>query len=280
MSSPAHFQFVTAFPQMIDDCLRWGVVGQARKKDLLKISLSNPRSFTQDVHQTIDDRPFGGGDGMILMAEPLGQAIEGCLAREPGSTVIYLSPHGSRLDDRLVTELAKERNYIFICGRYGGIDQRVVAKYVHREISVGDYVLSGGELAACVVADCVARQYPGVLGHAESAQAESFRHGLLEAPSFTRPREIWDYSVPEILTSGHHGRIQEWNGRVSRLLTLCRRPDLFEIYWNSLGNEERKNQWEELSKFCRDLPHADKKLLGLENCESALSDWRHRGDGE
>lgn len=261
------FRVITLFPEMIESIFREGVVGQAAKKGLLEIRTQNPREFTSDVHQSVDDRPFGGSDGMVMMAEPLERSLQKLEGEAPGAQFIYLSPQGRRLDDALVQEFARNPNLVLICGRYGGIDQRVLVKNGIREISIGDYVLSGGELGAAVLIDAVARQIPGVLGHKDSAQKESFREGHLEAPLFTRPREWEGMVVPEILFSGHHARIENWRRQVGILVTLLKRPDLINL--NALSAKERKG----LKETWTAMTLSEKKSLGLEAFpESSLRD--------
>lgn len=277
LQSPAlTFQVITLFPDMIEVVASNGIVGQACQKGLLKIDCVNPRDFTLDNHQTVDDRPFGGGDGMILLAEPLKKAIEQTQKKlsETGSAkarVIYLSPQGSVLNQKKVVSLAKEKNLILLCGRYGGVDQRLISQFVDEEISIGDYILSGGELAAGVLIDSVARQIPGVLGHENSAISDSFSgelENLLEAPSWTRPRDFMGEVVPEILLSGNHARIQEWRHQVACLTTLQKRPELMvegrftpkqilglRKFWNELSNSEKE------ILGLRDLTHFDWELL-------------------
>ncbi len=257
MKTKANFQVVTVFPEMIASIFAQGVVFQAVKKDLLNIESINPRQFTLDVHKSVDDRPFGGGDGMILMTEPLSQSLQLALKNFPTAKVIYLSPQGKPLTDAKVFELAQRPQLILICGRYGGIDQRVINEYVHEEISIGDYVLSGGELAAAVLIDAVSRQIPGVLGNAESAGNESFRQGVLEAPLFTRPQDFNGKKVPEILMSGHHAKIQVWHNQVSKLITWQKRPDLFTAL--RLTHLELQS----LKDFWQSLPVSDREVLGL-----------------
>lgn len=220
------FHVLTVFPEMIESIASNGVLGQARKKGILEVTTDSPRRYTQDIHQTVDDRPFGGADGMVMLVEPLRQAIENYLIEVPRSRRIYLSPQGRPLTDSFVRELAQEQQFLLLCGRYAGVDQRLLNHFEFEEVSIGDYVLSGGELAAMVLVDAVSRQWPGVLGHVDSATKDSFGSGLLEAPLFTRPREILAQVVPEILTSGHHARISEWQNCVGILVTLKKRPDL------------------------------------------------------
>ncbi|PWU18655.1 MAG: tRNA (guanosine(37)-N1)-methyltransferase TrmD [Bdellovibrio sp.] len=258
------FQVVTSFPEMIEESLRWGVVGQAQKKGLLQLRTENPRQFSQDFHQSIDDRPFGGGDGMVYLPDPLGQTIEKCKAAAPAAEVLYLSPQGQRLDDSKVRELALDKDFILVCGRYGGIDERIIRRWVDQEISIGDYVLSGGELAAAVLIDVLARQCPGVLGHADSAANESFRGHYLEGPSFTRPRMIWGMTVPEVLLSGDHARIREWKYRVSQLVTWQKRRDLFEEAMRELPVNERRREMQRLLQFWQSLSGQEREVLGLQ----------------
>lgn len=204
-----------------------GVVGQAVKSDKIQLKFVNPREFTTDVHRTVDDRPYGGGDGMVMLAEPLEKALQS-LGEERGY-VVYLSPHGKVWSDRLAREWAQEfvtKPLTLICGRYGGIDQRFINAHVDCEISVGDFVLSGGEIAAMTVIDTLARLVPGVLGNAESSEVESFAEGLLEAPQFTRPHEIYGQIVPEVLRGGNHKKIQEFRHMISLIRTAQLRPDL------------------------------------------------------
>ena len=242
-------------PKMIEDCFNDGVVGQARHQGLIEINCINPRQFTDDVHKTIDDRPFGGGDGMIMLAEPLKQAIEHIQDSGP---VVYLSPQGRRLDDKKTRILANLPTITLISGRYGGIDQRFIEKYVDEEISIGDYVLSGGELAAAVMIDSISRHIPGVLGSSASSQEDSLSDGFLEQPNFTRPR-IWDkQSVPAVLFSGHHGKVQDWKINVGKLVTLKKRPDLF---WTYICLKEIPK----LREFYSKLTDQDKKILGLKD---------------
>lgn len=257
-STPAAFyQVITVFPDLVESFGQSGVVGQARKKGLLRIETLNPRRFTQDVHQSVDDRPFGGGDGMVMLAEPLAQSIEACRAQRPQARVLSMSPQGKVLTDARVKELARDPDLILLCGRYSGVDQRLIRQYEVEELSIGDYVLSGGEMAAAVLIDAVSRFIPGVLGHGESAERDSFHGGLLEAPLFTRPREIWGRAVPEILLSGHHAKIQDWQQKIAQLVTLKKRPDL--LSFKQLPHSERR----ELLRFYQSLSSQDLDNLGL-----------------
>jgi tRNA (guanine37-N1)-methyltransferase len=258
----AHFQVITLFPAMMESLFADGVVGNARKKDLIELTTINPREFTSDVHHTVDDRPFGGGDGMIGLAEPLWHSWQRAKALDAQTQLLYLSPQGETLTDSLVRELAQSPRLTLLCGRYGGVDQRFLIQSKAREISIRDYVLSGGELAAGVVIDAVSRHIPGVLGHADSAQKESFASGGLEAPQFTRPREWQGLQVPEALMSGHHVKIEEWRRWVSLLVTMVKRPDLVNL--SVLTPKERK----QLKVFLHSLSEADITVLGLEKLAS------------
>lgn len=250
-----NFHVITLFPEMVEQNFAYGIIGQAKEKGLLNLRTINPRQFAQDIHKTVDDRPYGGGDGMIMLAEILSKSIESIPLKQRGK-VIYLSPQGKTLQDQKVRELAQEENLTLICGRYGGIDQRVINHFVDEEISIGDYVLSGGELAASVLMDAVSRMIPGVLGHGGSKDQDSFADGLLECPHFTRPRQCLDQSVPALLFSGDHRRIEIWKKNISKLVTLKKRPDLLE---SNISKEEIA----ELRVFLNELTEADKKVLGV-----------------
>lgn len=219
------FNIISVMPNLIEDGLKHGVIGSAFKKDVCALNLVNPRDFTQDVHQSVDDRPFGGGDGMLMMAEPLDQALQSC-----GSTgkTFYLSPQGEKFDDKMARSLSQEEELTFVCGRYGGVDQRFLNKNNIKEVSIGDYVLSGGELGALVMVDAIVRHLPGVLGHSASANEDSFAHDLLEAPYFTRPQSWQGREVPALLLSGDHKKIFEFKKQMSLVTTLMKRPDLLE----------------------------------------------------
>ena len=220
---------VSLFPEMFRSITDFGVTGQAIKKGLLSVELWNPRDFTHDKHQTVDDRPFGGGAGMLMMVEPLRDAIHAAKKASPGKTkVIYLSPQGRKLDHEGVTELSTNENLILICGRYEGIDERVIQSEVDQEWSIGDFVMTGGEVPAMALVDSVSRFIPGVLGAAASAEEDSFANGLLDYPHYTRPRELDDKTVPEVLTSGNHKEIRRWRLKQSLARTWLRRPELLE----------------------------------------------------
>lgn len=214
---------VTLFPEMFEP-LRHSILGRAVEQGQLAITYVNPRDFTPDRHRTVDDYPYGGGPGMVMKPEPIFLAVESVAT--PESAVILMSPAGRAFNQQLAAELATLPHLILICGHYEGVDERVREHLVTDEISIGDYVLTGGELAAMVVIDAVARLLPGVLGHAESAGDESHSHGLLEYPQYTRPPQFRGWPVPERLLSGHHAEIAKWRRRQALETTAARRPDL------------------------------------------------------
>ncbi|MEW8508622.1 MAG: tRNA (guanosine(37)-N1)-methyltransferase TrmD [Candidatus Thiodiazotropha sp.] len=221
------FDLVTLMPAMFNALTKEGVVARAIARRLAEIELWNPRDYTKDVHRTVDDRPYGGGPGMVMKYQPLQQAIESALKASPEARVIYLSPQGERFDQRRAKAVAEARQpLLLIAGRYEGVDERIIERYVDEEWSIGDYVLSGGELAAMVVLDAVIRLIPGTLGDADSAQQDSFMDGLLDCPHYTRPVEIDGMSVPPVLQGGNHDAIRCWRLQQALKRTLERRPDL------------------------------------------------------
>lgn len=222
-----HIALVSLFPEMLSAVSEHGVTGRAVRQKQVALSVVNPRDFTADVHRTVDDRPYGGGPGMLMKTEPLQQAIVAARGQAgEQAKVVYLSPQGRRMDHAVVQELAQLDSLILVAGRYEGIDERLVESEIDEELSIGDYVLSGGELAALVVIDAVMRQLVGVLGHEQSAAEDSFANGLLDCPHYTRP-EIWrDRAVPEVLLSGNHEAIRRWRLQQALGRTHERRPDL------------------------------------------------------
>lgn len=221
-------QAITLFPEMFESIIGYGVTGRALKQGLWQFQAVNPRRFADNKLGYIDDRPFGGGPGMIMMAPPLQATItEAKKQCKPGSSrVIYLSPQGVPLTHEKVRGLAKLDNMILLCGRYEGIDERLLQSSVDEEIGIGDFVVSGGELPAMMLMDAVLRLIPGVLGHTQSAEQDSFSDGLLDCPHYTRPIEFQGMEVPEVLRTGNHGLIAEWRLKESLRRTLERRPDL------------------------------------------------------
>ena len=224
---------VSLFPQMVQSVLEHGILKRAIKSGILSVHLHQLREFAADQHRTVDDYPYGGGAGMILKPEPIFKAVES-LRPKVDSRIIFFTPQGQRLDQRLVEILSLEKHLILICGRYKGIDERVRFKLVTDEISVGDYVLSGGEIAAQILIDTIGRVLPSAIGDYQSAQDDSFSQDLLDHPHYTRPAEFRGMRVPEILLSGHHQRIQQWRYQKSLDRTNQRRPDL--AYIHKIGN--------------------------------------------
>ncbi len=225
------FDVVTLFPPMFDAVAAAGVIGRAREKGIYQLVAWNPRDFAHNAYRTVDDRPYGGGPGMVMMPEPLGKALAAARQRQISAgvkkpRVIHLSPQGRLLSHRLVMELAAEQGLVLLAGRYEGVDERVIARDMDDEISIGDYVLSGGELAAMVMIDCIVRQLPGVLGDAESASQDSFVIGLLDCPHYTRPEVYAGLAVPPVLMSGNHAEISRWRLKQALGRTWQRRPDL------------------------------------------------------
>lgn len=222
---------VSLFPEMLSAITDYGVTRRAVQDGLLSVEAWNPRDFTHDKHRTVDDRPYGGGPGMLMMVAPLRAAIAAAkseVAAKSGVTpkVIYLSPQGRKLDHQGVAELSQFTSLVLVAGRYEGIDERVIESDIDEEWSIGDFVLSGGELPAMVFIDTLARQVPGVLGHSDSAAEDSFAEGLLDCPHYTRPEVLDDKAVPSVLLSGHHEDIRRWRLQQSLLRTQQRRPDL------------------------------------------------------
>lgn len=221
-------EVVTLFPEMIQQAASHSILGRAQVAGHLELHTIDPRDFTHDRHRTVDDYPFGGGAGMVMKPEPLVAAIEAATAGENAVPVLLTAPDGEPFTQALAQELAQLPRFVVVCGHYEGIDERVREGWVTREISLGDYVLTGGELAALVMLDATVRLLPGVLGNPTSAQDESFEGGLLEHPQYTRPAVFRERPVPEILLSGHHGNVAKWRRTQALVRTRARRPDLWE----------------------------------------------------
>jgi tRNA (guanine37-N1)-methyltransferase len=218
---------ITIFPEMVESALATGVVGRARDRGVVDVRVRNLRDYTDDRHRTVDDVPYGGGPGMVMKPEPLFRAVEAVAAeRGPASAVILMTPQGQPLTHDLADRLSRLERLVVICGRYEGVDERVSQRLVTHEVSIGDYVLTGGELPALVLLDAVTRLVPGVVGDAESVAADSFVRGLLDHPHYTRPAVFRGDAVPDVLLSGHHGEIDRWRGGERVRRTLERRPDL------------------------------------------------------
>ena len=244
---------ISIFPEMFQALTDYGVSGRAVSNGQVDVTAWNPRDFTTDRHQTVDDRPYGGGPGMLMKVEPLKQAIAAAKAKNgSNSKVIYLSPQGQTLTQQKAQQLAGEESLIFISGRYEGIDERLIQTQVDEEISIGDYVLSGGELAAMVVMDSIIRLVPEVLGHDLSAVEDSFVDGLLDCPHYTRPENVEGLEVPEVLLSGNHEKIKRWRLKQALGRTWQRRPDLME------KRELNKVEQSLLQEFIREVQgHSD-----------------------
>jgi tRNA (guanine37-N1)-methyltransferase len=222
-------EVVTLFPEMIRESLLHGIVGRAQRRRLLQVNTEDPRAHTSDVHHTVDDRPYGGGPGMVMKPEPLSAAIGAARARLPaGSPVVALSAQGERLTQRRVRELAQRSGLVLVAGRYEGIDERVLESEVDLELSIGDYVLSGGELPALVLIDALVRLLPGALGDERSAAQDSFTAGLLDWPHYTRPEEYAGRRVPAVLLSGDHAAIERWRRKQALGRTWLRRRELLD----------------------------------------------------
>ena len=242
-----HFHVITLFPEMIEQMCEFGVLGRAIKRGIIKLSCWNPRDYTQDRHRTVDDRPYGGGPGMLMKVQPLADAITAAKQQAgDDAKVVYLSPQGQVLNQQAVINMAdrpEQKALILIAGRYEGIDERLIKQYVDEEWSIGDYVLSGGEMPALILIDAVARMLPDVLGDADSAQQDSFMEGLLDCPHYTRPEEVNGQMVPDVLLSGDHKKIDRWRKKQALGRTWLRRPDLLE----TLQLNEEQKKW--LSEF-------------------------------
>ncbi|GAA0853534.1 tRNA (guanosine(37)-N1)-methyltransferase TrmD [Aliiglaciecola litoralis] len=252
VSATRWFGVVSLFPEMFDSFTQQGVTGRAVKNRLLDVEFFNPRDFTHDKHRTVDDRPYGGGPGMLMMVQPLTDAIHAAkLAAGKKTKVIYLSPQGKKLDQAGVKQLSENDSLIFVAGRYEGIDERVIQAEIDEEWSIGDYVLSGGELPTMVLMDAISRFVPGVLGHELSAEQDSFTDGLLDCPHYTRPESLNGRNVPEVLLSGNHQKIRQWRLQQSLGRTWQRRPELL----NDLALTEEQQRL--LDAFQKSLSQQD-----------------------
>ncbi len=228
MSESLRVNILTIFPEIFDSFFSSSILGRAREQGLLEIGTTDIRAYSKSKHRSTDDYPFGGGAGMVMMAQPVIDAMTAVHAEYPSARRIYLGPRGKKLTTPLARELAREKELILLCGHYEGVDQRALDTCVDEEISIGDYILTGGEPAALVLIDCVARFIPGVLGSADSPEEESFSDGLLEYPQYTRPRNLNGMEVPDVLLNGDHAKIREWRRTESLRATLKYRPDLLE----------------------------------------------------
>ncbi len=222
------FDVLSVFPQMLHSPLDCSLLKKAREKKLIEVGLHDIRDWAEDKHRMTDDAPYGGGCGMVMKVEPVAGALASVVRPELDPLVILMTPQGERFNQKIAAELAARKQIVIICGRYEGVDERIREHLADREISIGDYILTGGELGALVVIDAVSRLIPGVLGNDASTVSESFSHGLLEYPQYTRPAEYNGWAVPEVLLTGHHARIEEWQRVAALRRTWTRRPDLLE----------------------------------------------------
>ncbi|AHG59993.1 tRNA (guanosine(37)-N1)-methyltransferase TrmD [Buchnera aphidicola] len=230
------FKIITIFPEMFRAITDYGVIGKAIKKNIINIDFLNPRNFTNNKYRSIDDRPYGGGPGMLMSVEPLYLSIQHAKSTLKDAFVIYLSPQGKQLEQNCIQKLIDKKKIILICGRYEGIDQRIIDSQVNEEWSIGNYILTGGELAAMIMIDSISRLIPGVIKKKQSLEQDSFSNNLLDYPNYTRPRIIYNMSVPKILLSGNHDKIRLWRLKQSLGNTWIKRPDLLKK--NFLTKEE------------------------------------------
>ena len=244
---------ITLFPELVEQVTGCGVVGRAAEQGLLELHCWNPRDYTRDKHRTVDDRPYGGGPGMLMKVQPLQDAITAVRAHNSAARLVYLSPQGKPLRQEQLARQVELGSVIFLCGRYEGIDERLIQREVDEEWSIGDYVISGGELAAMVCIDAMTRLIPGALGHADSAQQDSFSDGLLDCPHYTRPEEYLGDRVPEVLMNGNHREIDAWRQQQALGRTWQRRPDLLEDIELDAGQQAL------LDNFIAELEHTRKR---------------------
>jgi len=237
------FTVLTIFPNMIQPFLEHGIIRQAIKRNQISVSTIDVRSFAKGKQKVTDDKPYGGGSGMVMKPEPLAGAITSAKIKTPESKTILLSPQGKPFNQKLARKLADTGGLIFICGRYEGVDERISSSLIDDEISIGDYVMTGGELAAMIIIDAVTRFIPGILGGENSAEKDSFENGLLEHAHFTRPRVFEGDEVPEVLLSGNHGEIENWRLESSLMRTLMKRPDLLKKKPLNLSEIEILKKW-------------------------------------
>ena len=232
------FDIMTLFPELVNTVLNESIIGRAQKSGAIEIECHNIRDYSEDKHRRVDDTPYGGGKGMLMMAPPIYNCykhiVDTVASDESKPHVVFMSPAGSLFDQRKAEELSKHEHLIILCGHYEGVDKRIIDEIVDEEISIGNYVLTGGEIPACILVDCVARLCDGVLSDPECYNNESISSGALEYPQYTRPYEFHGVKVPDVLISGHHGKIDEWRKEQAQLLTKERRPDILEKY----GKEE------------------------------------------
>ena len=270
-----NFHILTLFPEMVEEGLNTSILKKASEAGCISINAINIRDYSTDKHKKVDDYPYGGGAGMLMQAQPVFCAYEDLCnaikksrksrAKKLNVRVLYMTPQGKRFDQKMAEELSKEKDLLFLCGHYEGIDERVIEEIVTDEVSLGDFVLTGGELPAMVMIDCISRLIPGVLGSEDSAEDESFSDGLLEYPQYTRP-EIWhDKKVPDVLLSGNHKEIEKWRMAKSLEKTSEKRPDLYEVIHNELEEFKAENP----KKFRKNRTEAEEviKMREIKNAE-------------
>jgi tRNA (guanine37-N1)-methyltransferase len=257
------FDILTIFPDLLTSPLQEGIIRRAIKDNKIKVEIHNIRDFTTDKHAMTDDRPFGGGEGMVMKPEPIVAAL-GKVKEEAGSgRVVFLTPRGTCLTQKKAEELAEEEHLILLCGRYEGVDERVIDLFVDEEISIGDYILTGGELAAMVLIDAITRLQPGVLGCNDSAEQDCFSRGMLKHPQYTRPRDFEGMAVPEELLSGDHGAVREWRLVEAVKQTLSKRPELLTAV--SFTADEKKvlvkaDLWHDIERVAKSGPDTEEVL--------------------
>ena len=236
------FDVVTLFEPMFEALTAHGITGRAGQRALYTLKTWNPRTYTHDAHRTVDDRPYGGGPGMVMLAEPLLDTVAAITQEVPDTSLVMLSPQGQRVDQKVLLELAQIPSLTFICGRYEAIDQRALDILRPRELSIGDFVVSGGELPAMLILDALIRRLPGAVNTAESINQDSFENGLLDCPHYSRPEVLFSdngaLTVPPVLSSGHHERISQWRRQESLKVTLLRRPDLIDLVFDRLSSTD------------------------------------------
>ncbi|MBL7543842.1 MAG: tRNA (guanosine(37)-N1)-methyltransferase TrmD [Bdellovibrionaceae bacterium] len=263
------FSFLTIFPDLISQSLNYGVIGQAIKAGTIRCQSIQLREFALDRHRSVDDKPFGGSDGMLMKPEVLGKALE--TVRH--TKILFPSPQGALLTQQKAKALSQEKEIAFLCGRYAGIDERVLVSFDIEEISIGDYVVSGGEWPALIMMDAIARHIPGVLGNQVSLCEDSFASGILESPAFTRP-QLWNgLKVPDLVVGGDHEKIRQFNEWMSVLITLKKRPELLSRLDPESALGKKWNNKMGLFKFYNQLSDEDKKSCAVENLEGRIRDY-------
>lgn len=271
--------YLTLFPQLIESYISEALLKKAIDHQILDLEVINLRDFSDNKYKSVDDSPFGGGDGMILRPEIAEAAFKSVMSYSNKTLKVYLSPQGQVLDQKILKDILNYDHIILLCGRYGGVDQRILNQHIDQEISIGDYVLSGGELAALVLTEALSRFLPGVLGHAESVQNDSLSpelNGLLEAPQFTKPQDFVEQKIPSVLVSGDHSKIKDWRNHLSLLMTWKKRKDLFLKFKDQFRSQcEDQLFLKAHKKFIAEISSADLKIMGLSESDANqyLLEW-------